>query len=106
MVDVQCQSPSVQGVAFSLPIAGCLDPLLALLGVEDHGQALLQGDDLQRRFGLTQGQATIHHYRLGDECLDYVSFEGVDPVQQRHPGVANSLWFQHCLLYTSDAADE
>ena len=102
MVDVQCQSPSVQGVAFSLPTGGCLDPLLALLGVVDHGKVQLQGDDLQRRFGLLEGQATVHHYRLGDECLDYVCFEGVDPVQQQDPGVANSLWFQHVAIVVSD----
>ena len=49
-----------------------------------------------------EGQATVHHYRLGDECLDYVCFEGVDPVQQQDPGVANSLWFQHVNIVVSD----
>ena len=89
-------------MAFSLPTADCLDPLLALLGVEDHGQTLLQGESLQRRFGLREGQAIVHHYRLGDECLDYVSLEGVDPVQQQDLGVANSLWFQHVAIVVSD----
>lgn len=102
MADVQGQSLFVQGVAFSLPTPGSLDPILAVLGVVDHGQSVLEGELLFRRFGLSKGQATIHHYRLGDECLDYVSFKGVDPVQQQDLGVANTLWFQHVAIVVSD----
>ena len=109
MVAAQGQSLSIQGVAFSLPELGCLDPLLDVLGAIDQGQSLLEGEALQRRFGLTKGRAIVRHHRLGRECLDYVFFEGVDAVPNPDPGPANSLWFQHVAIVVSDmerAADQ
>ena len=102
MADVQRPSASIQGVAFSLPVAGSLDPLLEVLGAVDQGQSLLVGEALEQRFALTKGQAVIHHYRLGKERLDYVSFEGVDMVQPHDPGASNTLWFQHVAIVVSD----
>ena len=102
MADARGQSPSIQGVAFSLPILGSLDPLLDVLGAVDQGRSLLEGKALQQRFGLAKGRATVRHYRLGRECLDYVSFDDVDAVPHHDPGPSNTLWFQHVAIVVSD----
>ncbi len=102
MAEGHHEAPSIEGVAFSLPKPGSLDPLLEVLGVNDEGQSLVVGDALQRRFGLTQGRAVIRHYRLGCERLDYVSFESVDTSSAADTGPANTLWFQHVAIVVSD----
>ena len=102
MADIHHEAPSIEGVAFSLPKPGSLDPLLEALGVTDEGQSQLAGDTLQRRFGLAEGRAVIRHYRLGCEKLDYVSFESVDSHSQVDPGPSNTLWFQHVAIVVSD----
>ncbi|WP_244279476.1 VOC family protein [Synechococcus sp. UW179A] len=102
MTDIHHEAPSIEGVAFSLPKPGSLDPLLDVLGVTDEGQSQLAGDTLQRRFGLAEGRAVIRHYKLGCEKLDYVSFELVDPNSQVDPGPSNTLWFQHVAIVVSD----
>ena len=102
MADIHHEAPSIEGVAFSLPKPGSLDPLLEALGVTDEGQTQLAGDTLHRRFGLAEGRAVIRHYRLGCEKLDYVSFESVDPNSQVDPGPSNTLWFQHVAIVVSD----
>ena len=96
------KATSVEGVAFSLPRPGSLDPLLELLGAQDEGQSSLQGEDLQRRFGLAEGRALISHHRLGHERLDYVSFEADECVSGADPGPSNTLWFQHVAIVVSD----
>ena len=102
MAVIPHEAPSIEGVAFSLPKPGSLDPLLESLGVKEEGQSKLAGDDLQRRFGLAEGTAVIRHYRLGCEKLDYVSFESVDTNSQPDPGPSNTLWFQHVAIVVSD----
>ena len=94
--------PAVEGVAFSLPEPHALDPLFSTLGVTDHGSTMLDGAALQRRFGINEGQATVHHHRLGSERLDTITFAGCPPARSLQPGPANTLWFQHVAIVVSD----
>ena len=87
-------SPAVEGVAFTLPDRNALDPLFSALGVTNQGSTMLEGAALQRRFGLSEGRATVQHHRLGSERLDTVTFEGCAPATPLPPGPANTLWFQ------------
>ncbi len=102
MTDSLRPSPAVEGVAFSLPDLHALDPLFKVLGVTDHGSTMLDGAALQRRFGLSEGRATVHHHRLGSERLDTITFEGCPPSTSLQPGPANTLWFQHVAIVVSD----
>ena len=102
MTDSLRPSPAVEGVAFSLPEPHALDPLFKALGVTDHGSTMLDGAALQRRFGLSEGRATVHHHRLGSERLDTITFEGCPPSTSLQPGPANTLWFQHVAIVVSD----
>ena len=102
MSDRHGRGPAVTGVAFTLPRAGSLDPLLEVLGSVDDGCSVIEGQALQRRFGLRQGRAEVRHHRLGQERLDYVSFQGVDSAPDVDPGPANNLWFQHVAIVVSD----
>ncbi len=102
MVDRYYQDLSVEGVAFSLPRPGSVDPLLEVLGVVDEGQSVVQGEALHRRFGLSEGRAVVRHHRLGKERLDYVTFEGADSRIDTDPGPSNTLWFQHVAIVVSD----
>ena len=95
-------SPAVEGVAFSLPDPQALDPLFSALGVTDHGSTMLDGAALQRRFGLKEGRATVHHHRLGSERLDTITFEDCAAATSFQPGPANTLWFQHVAIVVSD----
>lgn len=102
MTDCNRPVPAVEGVAFSLSDPHALDPLFSALGVADHGSTMLEGAALQRRFGLNEGRATVHHHRLGSERLDTVTFEGCAPAKPLQPGPSNTLWFQHVAIVVSD----
>ena len=95
-------SPAVEGVAFTLPDRNALDPLFSALGVTDQGSTMLEGAALQRRFGLSEGRATVQHHRLGSERLDTITFEDCPAATSLQPGPANTLWFQHVAIVVSD----
>ena len=102
MTDCNRLVPAVEGVAFSLSDPNALGPLFSALGVADHGSTMLEGATLQRRFGLNEGRATVHHHRLGSERLDTITLEGCAPAMPLQPGPANTLWFQHVAIVVSD----